>query len=942
MQAHNSKIEPDIAFSESLESVIARLGTDPENGLTTSEAIARLDTYGLNTLPVDKPSFWKLYIAPFIDNWLIILYLIAGFVLLFLGIALNIRSFSSFTLVFVAINAVVAIIQEVRAQKTLDALKQLSKQTCRVIRDGQKIEIEARLIVPGDILDIQAGDKMAADARLLIANSLSMDESSITGESIPVEKATSILDAGIISIQDMKNCVFMGTFATRGSGKAVVISTGSTTEIGKIAHDLVTLANQEIPLKKKINNFAKYLGFLVCCMFVVIIIYKTTFNLASGHPSLSLFLQDLYDSITRAVQFMPINIVLLVTVILFTGVLKLGYKGVIIKNLSATDSFGRVSVVCTDKTGTLTHNEMVVGHIYADGKSFDIGGNGYENTGAITASGQVIDLEGHPTIKQLAICGALDCNAELRDEPVSIISRGRKRESIVRKVVGDPMEAAIIVLAEKMQLPRNLLLRQYQLVKEYPFDAEVKRMTTIWSMNDDSKPVKVIAFSKGATEIMLDLSVNIMKEGVVIELADREKHEILAEMETWSERGYRTLGFALKDLDDVEQTREGVEASMTFLGFVAIMDPPRKGVNDAVKACESAGIEVVMVTGDHPKTALAIGTGLDIYKTGDIVVEGKNIGTLAGEDFQRASIFARVNPHDKETIVEKYQDLGKVVAMTGDGVNDALALGMADVGIAMGISGTDVAKEAADIILSDDSFNSIVLGIREGRAIFAKIRAMIFFFVYVNLTEATFLFMTSFIPNFIFITPMQVYLIVGLSHGVPPLGLTFDRTSEEIMTEKPRNAEEIFNKNSILLMTVNIGLLVVGFIVGFCLVYQTFIENVGKVSTDELENLLNYPRTLALGIILAIEIFTIFSIRRPNIPVWKTIRRDMSPFLLLVVGGAFGDFVLGGYFPIFGGLWFSLKPLKGIDWFIIVAFAIGSVLSMELAKHVIKKKRGLF
>lgn len=928
--------------AESGDVVIERFGTDREHGLTTAEASARLEKFGLNVVPVIKPSFWRLYIAPFIDNWLIILYLIAGMALLFLSFALHIQNFSSFTILFVILNAVLAIVQQARAQKTIDTLKKLSKQTCRVIRDGQKMEIEAKFVVPGDILDIQEGDKMAADARLLIANNLSMDESSITGESVPVEKVTTAIDAGITAIQDMENCTFMGTFATRGNGRAIVVSTGSLTEIGKIAQDLGTLTDQEIPLRKKINNFAKYLGLLVCAMFIVIFLYKTTLNLTSGTSSSGVFFQDLYDSITRAVQFMPINIVLLVTVILFTGVLKLGYKGVIIRDLSATDSFGRVSVICTDKTGTLTYNEMFIDHVHVDGEILEIGGKGYGNVGMITMDGQTLDMASHPTIRQLAMCGALDCNAEIHDEQQAIILRGRKRMITTRRVIGDPMEAAIIVLAEKLGISRKELLRQYRLAKECPFDSELKRMTTIWAMNDETSPGNFIAYSKGATEIMLDLSSKIMKEGAVIDLSDQEKNDILIDMEAWSERGYRTLGFASKNLETVEMDRAAIEMDMTFLGFVTIMDPPRQEVKDAVKACESSGIEVVMITGDHPKTAVAIGKELNIYKPGKIFVEGKDIERLSGDEFQRTAIFARVNPHDKETIVERFQHDNRIVAMTGDGVNDALALGMADVGIAMGISGTDVAKEAADIILTDDSFSSIVLGIREGRAIISKIRAVIFFYVYVNLTEATFLFATSFIPNFILITPMQVYLIIGLSHALPPLGLTFDRTPKNIMTDKPRNAEEIFNTNSIILMIVNMAILVFGFIVGFLLVYQTFIENVGKVSMDELENLLNYPRTLTLGIILAIEIFTIFSIRRPNIPVWKSFRRDMSPFLLLVVCVAFGDFVVGVYIPVLGALWFTLKPLHAIDWFIISAFAIGAILGMELAKYAIRRKRGPF
>jgi P-type Ca2+ transporter type 2C len=481
-------------------------------------------------------------------------------------------------------------------------------------------------------------------------------------------------------------------------------------------------------------------------------------------------------------------------------------------------------------------------------------------------------------------------------------------------------------------------------------------------------------YTKGATELVAGLSTSFMTDSGPVPLSKQQRGEIFSSMEQWAEKGYRTLGIAMKEIDapaDVaKMSRDQVEKDLVFLGFVMIADPLRPGVKKAVESCESAGVKVVMITGDHPRTAKAIGSELGIWKAGDKIIEGNEITTLADQPVDNVSIFARVDPRQKDAIVRRYQGTkgtqkgnakkpsilprisswlkneneggaaDRVVAMTGDGVNDALALGMADVGIAMGISGTAIAKEAADMIITDDSFNTIELGIREGRALFAKIRTIIYFFIYTNLVEASFLFATSFIPGFTLFHPGgpepwfvdQVFLIVGLSHAVPPLGLTFDRTAYEIMTEKPRNEEEIFNKNTLLLMLVNMAFLLVGFFIAFGLIYPAFVSggDLGK------------PRTIALGIVMSIEIFTIFSIRRPNLPVWRSFRRDLSPILLLFTIFAYGNFVAAVYIPLAGGFFFSLQPLAGTDWLLVIGTGLGAVFGIELAKWLIRKYRGPF
>ncbi len=946
METQKTSIALEKAHAERAEAIASLLQTDLKTGLPAREAEARFKAFGPNELPETKVSPWKLYIAPFIENWLVIIYLISGMLLLVISIVIHKMDFSAFTFIFVVINAILAIFQQIRAHKALKALRQLTKDKCTVIRDGQKVEIDASQIVQGDVLNLQEGDKIAADARLFEANSLFTNEASLTGESIAVEKDPAPLDKADAGIMGIKNLVFMGSYVTRGNGKAIVVATGLHTEMGKIAGELSSIGDQEIPLIKKINKFAKYLGILVCVMFAVICTYSIVRNVIAPYGSL---LEVLRESIVRAVQFMPINIILLVTVILYTGVLALAKKGVIVRNLSATDALGRISILCTDKTGTLTQNEMTVKHVFVDGKVYDVSGSGYIPDGEITIGGKPAGKEAHPALLALVTSGMLNGNVELIDESRKVAG-GRKKVKATRKVIGDPIEAALHVLGEKAALDKRLLRSQLSRAREFPFDSDMKRMTTIYAPEGASAKSKWKVFSKGATEVILKLSNAFITDGGPVPLSAQQRDGIISMMESWAEKGYRTLGIASREIDGSKDaaklTREEIEKDLVFLGFVMIADPLRAGVRKAVGTCESAGVKVVMVTGDHPRTAKAIGAELGIWKEGDRIIEGSEIKSLDSNTVSGVSIYARVDPRDKDIIVRRYQDRGtteRVVAMTGDGVNDALALGIADVGIAMGISGTAIAKEAADMIITDDSFNTIELGIREGRALFAKIRTIIYFFIYTNLIEASFLFFTSFIfdPLHPLLTAMQVYMIVGMSHAVPPLGLTFDRTAYEIMQERPRNEEEIFNKNTLLLMIVHMGLLAVGFLISLGLVYPVYAANYGLVLDGELTVLMNKPRSVALAIILSIEVFTIFSIRRPNLPVWRSFRRDLGPILLLFTVFAYSNFIAAYYMPFLRNI-FELQVMEAGEWALAITVGVGAVFGLEAAKWLIRKYRGPF
>ncbi len=956
-------------YMKDVETVLAEFNTDDMTGISSEEAQTRLVERGRNELPTVKRSIYKLYFAPILENTIIVIFLIAATLMVVITSLIGKVTASPFINFFVILlNAGIAVVQQIRAQKSLESLKRLSKNVCTVIRGGIKISIDSAKVVPGDILDLQEGDRIVADARVVSEASFFINESSITGESLPVQKTAATLAEGvtITGIHGIKNCVYSGTFVTKGNARAVVFATGSQTEMGYISKNLNQVtAEQEIPLKGKINKFANWLAIFVAIMFVAIWVYVLITMGINGWFTTQNFWFRLVNSIELALKFVPINIVLLSTIILITGVVAIAAKGVITRKLTAVEALGRASVVCTDKTGTLTQNAMTVQKVWANERLFDVTGLGYSKDGAVLLKDHVVNKDDYKSLKKLVIAGLLDNNAEVVEEDFKVARKGEHMQ-LVRKVIGDPMEGALDVLGEKLKVYESEMLKHLKFIKEFPFDSELKRMSKVWASTSTRIKHEWMAFIKGAPEIILDRCTSIMEDDEEHALLDSKRvHHIKDEVHNWASKGFRTLGIAWKDLNALpegrEYSRDDVETDLTFLGFVVIQDPPREGVRDAVLACERAGVTVVMITGDSKDTGAAIGRELGIYDDGEVVVEGKDIPNLDDKTFFNTAVFSRVSPNDKQVIIKRYQDHGKTVAMTGDGVNDALALGLADVGLAMGLTGTDVAKEAADMIISDDSFNTIELGIREGRGLFAKIRTMIFFYIFVNIAEAIVLISTSFINiDFrLFDTGMQINLIYVLPHTFPPLGLTFDRTSSDIMKEKPRDAEEIFSKNVFyMLLICIIYLIIVLFIAStpIIIAFQgqtdlismlnqnpttTVILPSGLTPKEQLNMALAHARTIAFCVIFITETVVVFSIRRPNIPVWKSFRKDMSPTLMFFTVLTFlGMFAVVYAIPIFLQTWnadyFFVEILNGADWGIVLGLSLPIIAVVEFYKWYIR------
>lgn len=952
-------IEP--FYSMELNQIYSKFQTHPTNGLSKEEAQKRLELYGLNEIPKASKGFIKIYLAP-LFNWLIVIYLI-GALILFLAAVLGGEgnlTFIGLTLGIVALNCLVAIIQQYRATKKLNALREMTAPTTTVIRNREKIDIATKEVVLGDLLVLTQGDRIPADGRIIRSSNLEVNEASLSGESEPVKKLQEgkALESKELSIGERVNMIFYGTYITTGNGIAIAVKTGRDTEIGKISKGLEEAGTSEIPIRQKMNNFGKWLGLIVIGFWLIIVLI----NLGIWGDL------EIVVSLNSAMDLLPINIPLLVTIILITGVLVMARQGVIIRNLASVDSLGRVSVVCSDKTGTLTKNQMSIQNVWTNGSTFKVTGSGYTPDGDIILLDDpknpvyVKHIDNYPQLKLLLIAGFLNNNSALVKNEIEISGKIIPNWN----VIGSPTEGALMVLFQKGM--GDYMLDDFEYIKEYPFDSKLKRMTKIYKRDG-----KYYSFTKGASEILMPQCKKVLYKDTEVDFTDIIKEKINKIADLYAQQGYRILSICYKKLDEIppegDKSRELCESEMIYIGFITILDPPREGVKASVLQCYEAGVDVVMITGDSPATAEAIAKQISIIKHEDeIVLEGKNVNSIKSfYDFSKIKAFARVSPEDKEDIVERYQNANKVVAMTGDGVNDALALNMADAGIAMGIQGTDVAKEASDMVISDDSFNSIVTGIEQGRGIFSRIRAVVFFYIVINVFEGIVQFiLTVILRQPYFLSDAFYYQWIFLSitlHIFPGLILTFDRTPKDVMKQKPRDEEQILSKNTFIL------LLIFGILLASCMIityftvitgcYPVFIENYefGAFNGAYLFSGGSFPPgvspsqaktlTMLMVTLFFCESFLVYQIRRPNKSLIRSLKEDSTKFMYLLIGLLFGVFIALMYIPGFQvtlqswGINFMFMYLTGLDWLVCFLISLICIGGLELFKFLFRKK-GIF
>lgn len=924
------------------------LNTNFDNGLAQDEVVRRIEEYGHNQLPRVRGSFWQVYLAPIL-NGLILIYLAVIVILTVIVVFFNTPGTSNILvwIIIIAFNAFLAIIQQYRAQKKLEALQSLTADITMVIRDGRKVQVTSDQVVPGDIAVLAQGDRIPADGRILEANQLTVVEASLTGESSPIEKTDSPSPLPQSTpLHARINMVYSGTFVAAGSGRFLVTATGQNTEIGEISQGLETLNTGDIPLRRKVNRLALYLGgtaiFLGILGFASYLLYPRPLD---GYiltpPELAV------EAIINAMTVMPINIPLLTTIVLLTGVLAMARVGVIVSNLSAVESLGRVSVICTDKTGTLTRSEMMVRFIWDGDNLFQVTGEGYNPQGEIfliqnpsesnaSNSGTKVDVKNYNQLALIIRAGALNNDAQ--------IEKAEDKETNVSlwRASGDPTEAALLVLLQKSQILESSLRMAYQTVQDFPFDARLRRMTRIFAHPEGG----YIAFSKGATDVLLPLCKDVGSDYSSHRFKKNEVAEIEGYANDFAAKGYRVLSFAIRRFEKIpkergEKLRNKIERNFTYLGFVCIVDPPREGVRDAVIEVSNAGIKTVMITGDAAATAENIGRQLAIVDTNDLIIEGKDSLKVNDETFSKVSVFARVDPDDKQIIVQRYKDAKRAVAVTGDGVNDALALSMSDVGIAMGITGTDVAKEAADMIIADDSYNSIVEGVRQGRGLFNKIRTMIFFYICINVGESI-LFFGTFLLGIPFLTPAQHIFLTISSHTWPGLALVFDHTAKYVMEEKPRDTEAIITKRLGFYLLLNSFFIFTGALTAF---YFTWAATLPGSTYLEPWSSMAFQKSLIMTItvLLFAESFMILSLRRINQSLIRSIRFESYWLIYLLIGLVFLMHAALMYIPeitlFLGalGINFQYVPLTILDWLIALLLAIPATLGMELVKWISRK-----
>ncbi|MBI2522903.1 calcium-translocating P-type ATPase, PMCA-type [Candidatus Woesearchaeota archaeon] len=876
-----------------LEDVFKELETD-ENGLTEKEAEARLKKYGLNEIQqLKKISPIKIFINQF-NNIVIYILIFALAVSIFLNETIDAIVIG----VIVIVNAIIGFIQEYRAEKAIEALKKLAGLRATVRREGKEKEIDAKLLVPGDIVKLETGDKIPADCRLIDVTELQTQEATLTGESTPIKKEISVL-AEKTPLADRLNMTFSGTIITNGKAHAVITATGMQTEIGKIATLIEEIKPDLTPLQKKLNTLGKKLGIVVIIISIIVFLTQLFKNPAVlGYLTSFQFLEFLKGSreifltaIALAVAAIPEGLPVVVTVGLAIGIKRMVKRNALNRRLPSVETLGSTTVICTDKTGTLTKNEMTVTKIYANGKIIDVTGSGYDTEGEFLSNNKKVNLD---ELKLLLKIGALNNDASFDKE----------------NVIGDPTEAALLVSAAKSGVDYGQLRKKHARKHEIPFTSERKIMTTIHDMDGD------VAYVKGAPEVVLKLCNSIYVNGAVRELKENEKKNILQTNADFAGNALRVLGFAFKAVTDESRA----EKNLTFVGLQAMIDPPREEVKEAIEKCKKAGIKIVVITGDHEETAKAIAKEIGIE---GISITGSHLEKMSQEELDKEVedivLYARVNPEHKIKIVNALKKKGHVVAMTGDGVNDAPALKKADIGIAMGITGTDVAKEASDTILLDDNFASIVNAVEEGRGVYGNIRKYFSYLISGNIGEVFIIFLSIMFGWPAALTATQILLINLVTDGLPAVALSSDPYEPNAMSRKPRNQKDPIYKDLQPFIIYYPSALIIAALSVFY--YFNFIKG----------NLIQ-AQTATFLTVAMFELYQAFACRSTIYPAIK-VGLFKNKWLILAVLSSFALIITSIFIPSFGS-YLDMVPITFMEFIAIVALSsIGAVI-IEISKHL--------
>ena len=863
-------------YKKSKNEILQELDVDEKNGLSSTEALRRLEKYGKNKLETKKKkTLFKQFLSQLKDVMIYIL-IIAAIISAFLGEI----SDALIILLVIVINAVIGVVQESKAEKALDALKELSTPKALVKRDGSLKEILSEDIVPGDIVIIDAGRYIPGDLRLIDTANLKIEESAFTGESVPSEKDASFLPDKEIPIGDQNNMAFMSTLATYGRGVGVVVGTGMNTEIGKIAKMIEQEENDETPLQKKLSELGKILGFLavgICILIFIISFFQ-------GRDLLEMFL----TSISLAVAAIPEGLPAIVAIVLALGVQRMVKKNAIIRKLPAVETLGSVSIICSDKTGTLTQNKMTVTTVYT-------------NDSYIKES--EFNLNDNES-KLLVDCMVL-CNDATYSE---------------KSQTGDPTEIALLEYPFKLNILKEKLEKEFKRIDEIPFDSDRKLMTTV-NLVDDKK---ARVFTKGALDSILSICNKISVNGKLVDFSKEYKAKVLENSNIMSDKALRVLAFAYKDISKENIVLDSLEKDLVFIGMVGMIDPPRLEVKDSIKLCKSAGITPVMITGDYKNTAFAIANELGIAEDISQAITGHEIDKFKEEEFNEKIInyrvFARVSPEHKVKIVKAFKSHGNIVSMTGDGVNDAPSLKAADIGVAMGITGTDVSKGASDMILTDDNFSTIVSAVEEGRKIYLNIKKSIVFLLSCNLGEILTLF-TAILLNWNSpLQPIHILWVNLITDSFPALALGVDKTKEDVMNNPPRNPKE-----SIFIKSDKIQLIINGVLIGGITLFAF------KLGERLYADSLIHAQTMAFVVLSVSQLFLSLSLRSNTKSAFSLGIFSNKYLVYSILLGIFLQVIIISI--SFIANIFKVTPLLLYDWIVVILvslipFAINEILKL--------------
>lgn len=928
------------------DDVLERLDTTVQNGLSSAEAASRLEKYGPNQLTEKpRPTFFHLVISQ-LKNFIVILLIVAAVVSAIMGEWVE----SGAILAIVVLNAILGVVQENRAEQALAALKKLASPDAQVLRDGHRTAVSASQLVPGDVVFLEAGNFIPADLRLLEAVNLRIEEAALTGESVPVQKNAFLQLEKDIPLGDRKNTAFMGTVVNYGRGRGVVVSTGMHTQLGLIADMLQLVEDEETPLQKRLDSLGKILGWAalaICGLVFLVGLFRSNFQ---AEAVVEMFM----IAVSLAIAAVPEGLPAVVTISLALGMREMVQRHALIRRLSSVETLGSATVICSDKTGTLTQNEMTVTRMWVDEHTFSITGTGYSTQGDFLLANKKIQLSDYPGLTTALWVGVLNNDAELEE----MDNHGK-----ATRIIGDPTEGSILVAAAKAGAYAAQVNRAYPRVDEIPFDSTRKRMITMHAIQapkpedispitDDQKQEWHAIVVKGAPDVVLELCTSYQgMDDQPQPLTAEKRGAILAANDSMTRDALRVLGLAYRLVPTMpeEKTSEALEKDLIFVGMVGMIDPARPEVEPALKIARKAGVRTIMITGDFPNTARAIAESIGLLRPGRKVMTGNEIAELDDASLQRevmeADVFARVSPEHKMRIVDALRANDQVVAMTGDGVNDAPAIKRADIGVAMGITGTDVAKETADMVLTDDNYASIVSAIEQGRVIYNNIRKFVFFLLSSNVAEIMIIFLATLAGLPTPLTAIQLLWLNLLTDGAPALALAMEKGDPDVMERPPRPKRE-----PVINGTMQLGILVQTIaqtscvLLAFSLGLIWHLEGQGiPAGTNPILYLLHHnwqgvdvqtAETMAFVTLSLCELFRAYTVRSERVSLFK-LGVFSNKYMQYAVGLSIVLLLVVVSVPFLQPI-FNTHFLAPLEWLIVFGLSLIPAVAEEITKFFLR------